>query len=85
MSKEKEAVVFVLINCEIGKERQILEEIKKVPEVNEAYLLYGVYDIIVKIKGKTNEEIREVMLSKIRRIKGIRRTLTMLVVEGFER
>lgn len=85
MSSENKAVIFVLINCEIGKEREILEEIKKVPEVSEAYLLYGVYDIIVKIKGRSNEEIREVMLSKIRKIKGIKRTLTMHVVEGFER
>ncbi len=85
MGEEKKAAIFVLVNCEIGKEREILEKLKNVPEVTEAYLLYGVYDIIIKIEGESNDKLREVMLSKVRRIEGIKSTLTMVVVEGFAR
>ncbi|AGT35056.1 MAG: Lrp/AsnC ligand binding domain-containing protein [Thermofilum sp.] len=75
------AVAYVLINCDIGKEKEVLEELKKIPGVIEAHLLYGVYDIIVKATGKNNTEIREMILTKIRRIPGVKRTLTMPVVE----
>ncbi len=75
------ATAYVLINCDIGKERAVLEELKKVPGVVEANLLYGVYDIIVKITGKDDKEIREVVLTRIRMLPGVRRTLTMPVVE----
>ncbi len=79
------AIAYVLINAEIGSEREILEELKSIPEIEEAYLLYGVYDIIVKLRAEDNDKIREIMLTKIRQIRRIRSTLTMLVVEGFER
>ncbi|QOJ78142.1 Lrp/AsnC ligand binding domain-containing protein [Infirmifilum lucidum] len=75
------ATAYVLINCDIGKERAVLEELKKVPGVIEANLLYGVYDIIVKIVGKDDKEVREVVLTRIRMLPGVRRTLTMPVVE----
>lgn len=79
------AAIFVLVNCEIGKEKEILEELKNVPEVTEAYLLYGVYDLIIKIEGESNEKLKEVLLNKVRKIEGIKTTLSMVVVEGFER
>ncbi|PLJ77668.1 Lrp/AsnC family transcriptional regulator [Infirmifilum sp. NZ] len=72
---------YVLINCDIGKERAVIEELKKVPGVVEANLLYGVYDIIVKIAGSDEKEIREVILTRIRMLPGVKRTLTMPVVE----
>lgn len=75
------ASAYVLINCEIGKEREVLEELKRIPDVVEANLLYGVYDIIVKVSGRDEKEIREVVLTKIRMIPGVRRTLTMPVIE----
>ncbi|MCC6002935.1 MAG: Lrp/AsnC ligand binding domain-containing protein [Thermofilum sp.] len=75
------AVAYILINCDIGKEKEVLEELKKITGVNEAHLLYGVYDIIVKVAGKNNMEIREMILTRIRKIPGVKRTLTMPVVE----
>jgi len=72
---------YVLINCDIGKERAVIEELKKVPGVVEANLLYGVYDIIVKVTGSDEKEIREVILTRIRMLPGVKRTLTMPVVE----
>ncbi|UNQ72523.1 Lrp/AsnC ligand binding domain-containing protein [Infirmifilum sp. NZ] len=59
----------------------MIEELKKVPGVVEANLLYGVYDIIVKIAGSDEKEIREVILTRIRMLPGVKRTLTMPVVE----
>ncbi len=42
---------FVLINVESGTEEEVVEELKKIDGVEEAYFSYGVYDIITKDKS----------------------------------
>ena len=35
---------FVLINTEIGSEEEVATELRKLENVREAYVVYGVYD-----------------------------------------
>jgi len=56
---------FVLVNTEIGCEEEILEELKKIPNVKEAYAVYGVYDIIAKVEANTMDELKEVISWRI--------------------
>jgi len=72
---------FVLINAEIGGEEEVLQEIKKVEGVQEAYTVYGVYDIVAKIEAETMDKLKEVVTWRIRRINKVRSTLTMIVIE----
>ncbi|MEO3992741.1 MAG: Lrp/AsnC ligand binding domain-containing protein [Desulfurococcaceae archaeon TW002] len=74
----------VLINTNIGTEEEVLNELLKIEGVSEAYIVYGVYDIVVKIKAPTTEALKEIISSKIRKISNVRSTLTMIVVEGKE-
>ena len=55
---------FVLINVESGSEEEVLEEIKKIEGVEEAYYSYGVYDIITKVKADSMEKLRETVTGK---------------------
>jgi DNA-binding Lrp family transcriptional regulator len=41
---------FVLINAEIGFEDEVLKSLKKIENVKEAYMVYGIYDIIVRVE-----------------------------------
>jgi DNA-binding Lrp family transcriptional regulator len=75
-------IAFVLINAEIGGEEEVLQAIKKVEGVEEAYTVYGVYDIIAKIRAETMNKLKETVTWHIRRINKVRSTLTMIVVEG---
>ncbi len=75
------AIAFVLINAEIGGEEEVLQEIKKVEGVQEAYTVYGVYDIVAKIEAETMDKLKEVVTWSIRRINKVRSTLTMIVIE----
>lgn len=75
-------IAFVLINTEIGAEEEVLSELKKVNEVKEAYVVYGVYDIIARIQADTMEKLKEIVSWKIRRLDKVRSTLTMLVIES---
>ena len=73
---------FVLINSEIGAEEELLKDLKKIENVKEAYSVYGVYDIIVKVEADTMERLKEIVTWKIRRLDKVRSTLTMVVMEG---
>jgi len=75
-------VAFMLINCETGDENELLKELKKIDDVEEAYAVYRAYDIIVKIKADTEESLKSISAWKIRRLYRIRSTLTMIVMKG---
>ena len=72
---------FVLINVESGSEEEVLEQIKKIGGVEEAYFSYGVYDIIAKIKAETMAKLRETVTQRMRIISKVRSTLTLIMME----
>jgi DNA-binding Lrp family transcriptional regulator len=72
---------FVLINTEIGSESDVLKELKKVEGVEEASAVYGVYDIVARVKADTMDKLKELVTWRIRRLDKVRSTLTMIVVE----
>jgi DNA-binding Lrp family transcriptional regulator len=72
---------FVLINTEIGSEADVLKELKKVEGVDEAFAVYGVYDIIARVKADTMDKLKETVTWRVRRLDKVRSTLTMIVVE----
>ena len=72
---------FVLINVESGSEDEVLNEIKKIEGVEEAYFSYGVYDVVTKIKSDTMENLKEMVTRKIRALNKVRSTLTLIMME----
>lgn len=76
------AMAFVLINAEIGSEDELVKELRKIPNVKEAHLVYGVYDIVARVEAETMDKLKEIVTWKIRRLDKVRSTLTMIVMEG---
>ncbi|MCS7115880.1 MAG: Lrp/AsnC ligand binding domain-containing protein [Nitrososphaerota archaeon] len=74
------AMAYVLINAELGKEAELMKELKAIDGVKEVYFVYGVYDIIVKIEAENVEKLKEAVINRIRRIDKVRSTLTMIVI-----
>ena len=58
----------------------MLKNIKEITEVQEAHIIYGAYDIIVKIKTETMQDLKEIISWKIRRQDKVRLILTMIVI-----
>jgi DNA-binding Lrp family transcriptional regulator len=75
-------LAFVLINAEIGSEDEVLQELRKLSNVKESYVVYGVYDIVAKVEAESMDKLKEIVTWKIRRLDKVRSTLTMIVVEG---
>ena len=78
-------IAFVLINTEIGSESDVLKELKVVEGVKEAYSVYGVYDIIVKVAADSMDKLKDVVTWRIRRLNKVRSTLTMIVMDTMSR
>ncbi len=79
--KSEMPLAFVLISAEVGSENEALKELKAIEQVKEAYMVYGVYDIVAKIQAETMDKLKEVITRKVRRLNKINSTLTMMVIE----
>ncbi len=75
---------IVLINTEIGTEQDVFEQLSKIEGVKEAYIVYGVYDIVAKLEAENMDSLKEIVANRIRKLDRVRSTLTMIVVEGKE-
>ena len=76
------AKAYVLINCDLGSEDDMIRDIKKLEYVKDVTGTFGAYDIVARIEANTPEQLREAITWKIRKKKKIRSTLTLMEVEG---
>ena len=72
---------FVLLNTAMGREENIIRDLKNLVEVKEVFRVYGVYDIIAKVESDTRDKVKEIIVWKLRNLKGVKSTLTLMVTE----
>lgn len=71
---------FVLLNTEIGSEADVLRELRKISNIEEALIVYGAYDIILRVESKSMAELRQTVTWKIRKMDYVKATQTMIIV-----
>ncbi|WP_062662341.1 Lrp/AsnC family transcriptional regulator [Aeropyrum camini] len=71
---------LVAINVDVGKEDEVFNKLLEMPEVKEVFMVYGIYDIIALVEAPTMDQLRETITGKIRKIDGVKMTLTMVIV-----
>ena len=76
------AEAYILINCDIGSEEEVITALKAVDGIKEVHGTFGAYDILAKLESSQVEELRETITWKIRKIDKIRSTLTLIGIEG---
>ena len=76
---------YVLINCDLGSEKQVIEEIKNLKNVKEVHGTLGSYDIIATVESKTPENVRQTVIGQIRKFDHIRSTLTLMGIESVKK
>lgn len=68
---------FVLINCDLGKEQQIIKSLQKLQNVKEVQATHGVYDIVAKIETKTEKELNETIRLNILGLRPVQSVLAL--------
>jgi DNA-binding Lrp family transcriptional regulator len=71
---------FVLINTQLGKEDEILAKVREIPEIVEAFIVMGSYDLVAKISIEDAKKLKPLVTNHIRSLPGIKETVTIIVV-----
>jgi DNA-binding Lrp family transcriptional regulator len=72
------ATGFALLSISPLHEKIVYASLKNVPEITEIHPLFGEYDILVKIECTDIDRIGEVVIQKIRSLKGIVDSKTLI-------
>ena len=78
-------IAYVLVQCTIGHEMEILRNLLYIDLIKEAKGTFGYYDILVKITGQSQNEIDKTITKKIRKIKNVTATTTLSVIPEQEK
>lgn len=73
---------FVLLNCDLGAEDFIVEELRKISQVSQAYVTFGAYDVIAEINTDSQENFDETVSFKIRQLTRVVSTMTLNVISS---
>jgi DNA-binding Lrp family transcriptional regulator len=68
---------YVLINCDLGSEKNVISSLKEVEDVKEAHGTLGLYDIILKIESESEEKITKIVTQIVRKMPKIHSTMTL--------
>ncbi len=74
-------LAYILIVAEAGSEKEISEALSETPGVEEVDVIYGEYDLIAKIKVGEISALGDFVIERVRPIKGVKRTSTLIAVE----
>jgi len=75
-------LAFVNIFVESPWMSYVLEELGKLPNLEELYEVTGEFDIVSIFSANDIEEFREVLVNRIMKIKGVRSTVTDIVLHS---
>lgn len=62
-------------------QRELAQRIAQLPGVHEVHIISGEYDLLLKVRGKTLEDIGTLVVDRLRQLKGVDRTLTFACFE----
>jgi len=66
------------LTVEIDSEKDVLDSLKKIPNIKEAHQLQGVYDFIIHVEAETMQELKNSIEKRIRVIEKIRSTMALI-------
>ena len=72
---------YILIKATVGKEDEVLKEVLALSVTDEAHKVFGPYDIVAEVRGRDMETLVEIITEKVRQIKGIVDTQSILVID----
>ncbi|MFX1577002.1 MAG: Lrp/AsnC ligand binding domain-containing protein [Promethearchaeota archaeon] len=76
---------FILVKAVPEKTLEILEKLKKMKPVEEADIVYGEYDVILKTQAKLPENLDDFVFNTLRQIDGVKSTTTCICAGSIPR
>ena len=71
---------FLMINTELGSEKEVLDKIRKIDEIKESCIVYGIHDIAAKIGADSMDKLNQIVTC-VRSLDKIRATVTLILIK----
>src|SRR5271157_3836446 len=68
-----------------SQKAQVIDALSKVENIEEIYDVKGEFDIVSIVSASSPEEFRDILQKKINKIKGVKCTLTSVVLKSHKR
>ncbi|RJU95706.1 MAG: Lrp/AsnC family transcriptional regulator [Candidatus Poseidoniales archaeon] len=75
------AIGYVLLNVSPGAEHDVYLQLQQLESVSDATVLFGDYDVIVKLEASDLSSIAKAVVESIRQIPGVLDTKTLAGAE----
>jgi DNA-binding Lrp family transcriptional regulator len=72
---------FVLINVAMGKESEVLAELRNIEGISMVHGTFGAYDVVTKVESDDTTDMRSTITEKIRKIEYVRSTLALIIID----
>ena len=76
---------YVLVKSQVAHEMDVMGNLLKIDNVQEARGTFGVYDIFVKVEANTSKELEDTITKNIRKVKHVISTTTLSVIPEQDR
>ena len=71
------AIALVLLTTEPGREQDVVKELSRMPEIEEAMVLFGEYDVYCKVVVEDFSQLSDLVLRNVRTLSGVVETTTL--------
>lgn len=69
-----------MLNCDLGAEEYVVEELKQIPGVKNAHLTFGAYDAIAEVYVDSRAEFEKIVAGRVRKLSRVVSTMTLDVM-----
>jgi len=71
---------YVLLNVDYKRQKNIVEQAKKIPAVKSVKITYGVYDIMIILESSNMQELKNAIDVDLHNIDGINNITSLITV-----
>lgn len=71
-------VAYVMLNCDLGAEAELVEKLRELENVSHVSETMGAHDMLVKLEAENFEKIREIVAWSIKNLPKVRSTTTLI-------
>ena len=71
---------YLVIHCNKGDEFSTLKDLCNIPEVKDADVVFGLYDVICKIESSSEDSLQDTILKQVRKLPKIKSCMTLNIV-----
>ncbi len=74
--------LYLLAETDVSQLEEVMRRLRAIPHVAEVEAVTGPFDLIVKIQASHINEALDVVVHRIRKVPGVKRTETLIAVSG---